>query len=158
MKGDSAFYQKILVPLDGSKKAEEALGVARELAQPLGAELHLLVAITLGQVLFADREDRLPTDFEKLGTQQLRQARAYLGEMQERYPEVEIQVVQADPRQAIVEYANANHIDLIVMTSTGKSNWERWLSGSIADSILRNAPCPVLVVRDNLLAQVTPSE
>ena len=147
-------YRKILVPLDGSPKSEQSLPVAQQLAEPMGSEVCLLVAIDLGKVLFADRTDKLPTDFDRLGEQQMREAEKYLGEVQQRLLgsgiKVSTHVEQTDPRDAILEYARSQEADLIVMTSAGKSNWMRWISGSIADQVLRSAPCPVLVVRPPL--------
>ncbi len=144
-------YKKILVPLDGSAKSELSLPVAQQLAEPMGSEVCLLVAVDLGKVLFVDRASKLPTDFEKLGNQQLNEAEKYLREVQERLSgsnlKVSIHVEQADPRDAIVTYASEAEVDLIVMASAGKSNWMRWISGSIADQVMRSSPCPVLVVR-----------
>ena len=144
-------YKKILVPLDGSTKSELALPVAQQLAEPMGSEVCLLVAVDLGKVLFVDRQSKLPTDFEKLGNQQLVEAQKYLEEVQQRLTasnlRVSVHVEQADPRDAIVGYATEQGADLIVMASAGKSNWMRWISGSIADQVMRSSSCPVLVVR-----------
>lgn len=144
-------YRKILVPLDGSPKSEQSLPVAQQLAEPMGSSLHLLVAVDLGKVLFVNRNDKLPTDFERLGNQQAAEAEKYLAEWKARLEsqtfEVTTHVEQADPRDAILNFAKSEGIDLVVMTSAGKSNWMRWISGSIADQVLRSAPCPVLVVR-----------
>ena len=148
-------YKKILVPLDGSAKSELSLPVAQQLAEPMGSEVCLLVAVDLGKVLFVDRQSKLPTDFEKLGHQQLKEAQKYLHEVQERLAgsnlKVSIHVKQADPRDAIVTYASEEGVDLIVMASAGKSNWMRWISGSITDQVMRSSPCPVLVVRPPLV-------
>ena len=144
-------YRKILVPLDGSPKSEQSLPVAQQLAEPMGSEVCLLVAVDLGKVLFVNRTDKLPTDFERLGEQQLAEAQKYLEEIQQRLQgsgiKVSIHVEQADPRDAIINFAKEEKVDLVVMNSAGKSNWMRWISGSIADQVLRSAPCPVLVVR-----------
>lgn len=150
-------YRKILVPLDGSAKSELSLPVAQQLAEPMGSEVCLLVAVDLGKVLFVERSSKLPTDFEKLGNQQLQEAQKYLHEVQERLSgsnlKVSIHVEQADPRDAIVSYAGEEGVDLIVMASAGKSNWMRWISGSIADQVLRSSPCPVLVVRPPVVTE-----
>ncbi len=144
-------YRRILVPLDGSKKSEQALPLACQLALPEGAEVVLLVAIHLGQVLFVERQDRLPTNFEQLHQQQHDEAQVYLAEhkkeLEQRGLRVGVVVCEGDPRDAILEESRQRQVDLIVMTSAGKGNWMRWLSGSIADQVLRRAPCPVLVVR-----------
>ena len=147
-------YKKILVPLDGSSKAALALETARKLLLSEGAELHLLVAVNLGQVLFADRQDKLPKDFERLGEQQMRQAGDYLAELQSQWAGSQLtchtRVEQADPREAIVNYAKDHSIDLVVMTSTTRSKLLRWVTGSVADQVLRSAPCPVYIVRPPL--------
>lgn len=152
-------YRKILVPLDGSHKSELSLPVAQQLAEPMGSEVCLLVAVDLGKVLFVDRDSSLPKDFEKLGQQQLKEAQKYLHELQERMssPELKVSthVEQCDARDAIVNYANEEGVDLIVMASAGKSNWMRWISGSITDQVLRSAPCPVLVVRPPVSNEAT---
>ena len=144
-------YRKILVPLDGSAKSELSLPVAQQLAEPLGSEVCLLVAVDLNKVLFVDRQSKLPTDFEKLSHQQLKEAQKYLHEVQERLAKdnlkCTIHVEQSDPRDAIVNYATEEGVDLIIMASAGKSNYIRWISGSIVDQVLRTSPCPVLVVR-----------
>lgn len=144
-------YKRVLVPLDGSTKSEVALNVVRQLAKTPGFQVHLLVAINMGQVLFSDRQDTLPTNFQALGNQQLEEARSYLTEIQDQLQAEGIQcqthVVQQDPRDAIPEVASQNDIELLLMASIGKSNWMRWISGSITEQVLRNAPCPVLVVR-----------
>jgi nucleotide-binding universal stress UspA family protein len=152
-------YRKILVPLDGSPKSEQSLPVAQQLAEPMGSEVCLLVAIDLGKVLFVHQNDKLPTDFERLGAQQLEQAKIYLDQVQKNLQgsgiKVSVHVVQADPRDAILELAQKEIVDLVIMTSAGKSNWMRWISGSIADQVLRSAPCPVLVVRPPLAAEAS---
>jgi len=144
-------YRRILVPLDGSKKSEQALPLACQLALAEGAEVVLLVAIHLGQVLFVERQDRLPTNFEQLSQQQHEEAGLYLSEhrkeLEQRGLKVEVVLCSGDPRDSILEESRQRQVDLIVMTSAGKGNWMRWLSGSIADQVLRSAPCPVLVVR-----------
>lgn len=144
-------YRNIVVPLDGSKKGEMSLPVARQLAESTGCTLHLVVAISMDKVLFIDRDDTLPNDFEKLGNQQMDTAAAYLAELaaalKSEGVSVETHVCHQDPAKGIVSYAKQHGADLIVLTRKIKSNLQRWLGGSVTTGILRNAPCAVMVVR-----------
>jgi nucleotide-binding universal stress UspA family protein len=49
--------------------------------------------------------------------------------------------------EAIVDFAKVNHIDLIVMSTHGRSGLSRWVYGSVAEKVLRGAHCPTLIVR-----------
>lgn len=155
-------YQKILVPLDGSVKSELSLPVVRQLVQSMHSQVYLLVSVDLGHVLFVEENATLPANLIKLKQQQVEEAKKYLEQLQERLKaegfEVHIQVEQADPRDAIRNFVLNQGIDLIVMTSAGKNNWMRWISGSIADQVLRSSPCPVLVVRPPLSEQTQASD
>ena len=59
----------------------------------------------------------------------------------------EADVVRGDPDDAIVEYAREHGADLIVMGSHGHTGLRHLLMGSVAEHVLRHAPCPVLIVR-----------
>ncbi len=150
-----ALYKKILVPMDGSPRSEEALDQAVQLASAFESELHLLLAYSFGTALFLDKsEDGLPVDMRKLKEHQRKHVEKYLQQQQERVQatDANLSIVHAavpdDPREAICAYAESNQMDLIVMNSRGSSGWVKWLVGSIAEQVLRTAPCPVLVLRD----------
>ena len=150
-------YQKILLPLDASPNSESAIPTACEMIRQFEAELHLLVAYDLGSALFLGKEDKLPVDIKKLKEHQRKQVEGYLQGQAEALKEQGIPVRWAaraeDARESICKYAAEQEIDLIIMNSQGRSGWMRWLTGSIAEEVLRHAPCPVLVVR-----QTTPAE
>jgi universal stress protein A len=57
------------------------------------------------------------------------------------------QVEVGEPVDRIIDFANAHHNDLIVMGSHGKSGISRWLFGSVAESVMRKANCPVFIVK-----------
>jgi nucleotide-binding universal stress UspA family protein len=58
-----------------------------------------------------------------------------------------VALTDQSPASAIVDYAAENAIDVIVMGTHGRGRVGRWLLGSVADRVVRTAPCPVLVVR-----------
>ena len=57
-------------------------------------------------------------------------------------------VIWGDPDQAILDTIEDEKIDLIVMTTHGRTGMQRWFYGSVANRVLRSAPCPLLLVRN----------
>jgi nucleotide-binding universal stress UspA family protein len=148
--------RKILVPLDFSPPSDQALAYARALAADSGASLHVLHVV----------EDRLlsgpwPNEVY-LG--ELPKLRATLiGDAEERLREcaklVEAEGVQVTcevaiggPTHTIVDAAATSDIDLIVMGTHGRTGLTHLLIGSVAERVIRHAPCPVLVVRERKAA------
>lgn len=150
-------YRKILLPLDGSASAETAVPVACDFAINFGAEIHLLCAFSFASPLFLGEEDSLPADLKKLKEHQRKQAESYLQKQAEIVRERGITVHCAckaeDARESICKYASQQEIDVIIMNSGERSGWMRWLTGSIAEEVLRSAPCPVLVLRPTTLPE-----
>ena len=137
---------KILVPLDGSDLAESVIPCCLDLAQRLLAEV-LLVKATEH---FGTLAPGLPPD---LGLQLQEQAQTrsfnYLESMHERFPGLKIssQAPLGPAREEIAHTATREHCDLIVMASHGREGPARWLLGSVAEAVLRQSPCPVLLLR-----------
>lgn len=150
----TAAITRLLVPLDGSHLAEAALPVATALAQRLAIPVQLIRATNAAMTLAtltgsspfpvappADIYDRLATDLES-------EATAYLGEVTARLRQEGIaaswEVRDGSP---YAEIANAiTPGDLLVMTSHGRGGVMRWLLGSVAEKLVREAPVPVLLV------------
>jgi nucleotide-binding universal stress UspA family protein len=129
----------ILVPLDGSQLAEQALPYAERLAESASARLVLSRVLPL--VVLERPED----DLESAD-----QARAYVQGVADRLTSrgrvVETTSPWADPASGILELVNSTRADLVVMATHGRSGPGRWLYGSVADEILRRAPVPVILV------------
>ena len=135
----------ILVPTDFSPCAERALDYACALAAKLGAKVHVINAI--GAVLpelSVALTDQMLSSIRHNNTAALekllagRRAQVAFGE---------VNVVDDDARDAILKAANAVHADLIVIGTHGRRGLSRMLLGSVAEDVLRRAPCPVLTVR-----------
>lgn len=142
-------YQKILVPLDGSKLAEKAIPYATELCKG-HTEVTLLQVVHIPLPLAApDVSMAVPMP----DPQELRQeALEYLENIAEELRQDGINIKTAAIEQdvtadAIVNYAKEHDIDLIVMTTHGRSGFSRLVFGSVAESVVRQAPCPVLLIR-----------
>ena len=140
-------YRRILLPLDGSALAEEALPYAITQAERFGAQLILLrVLEPLPQVPGLSKSAITQVE-EMTGAV----AREYLEGIAAGVREhgVPVQAVTLDgyPHVEIVRYAKQNQVDLIVICTRGQSGLSRWLTGSVADRVARGAGVPVLVVR-----------
>jgi nucleotide-binding universal stress UspA family protein len=139
-------YNQILVPLDQSEFAERALVHAVELARVLGSTLHLVSVVPIGDI-----SAMLAAGVAVDVSAQLDSAREYMKGIRKRViadgVEAEWDVCQGDIAEELLRYCQQQDIELIVMSTHGRSGLGRWVYGSIADRILRYATVPVLLVR-----------
>ena len=144
-------YKKILVPLDGSELAECVLPHVESIAKGCGVKNVILVRAlepyvsSYAQVYLSD-EQRKEADARAEGA-----AREYLDKVADRVKldgvEVQKRFITGSPAESIAEYATENEVDLIIISTHGRSGISRWVWGSVADRILRSACVPVLMVR-----------
>jgi nucleotide-binding universal stress UspA family protein len=133
----------ILYPTDFSDESAAAFGVACSLGKKYGAEvvvLHVAPSMTFGE--FADQA-RMAEDEEQLMDDSLRP-------IQSPEPGVRVrhQLERGDAAELIVSVAQDLGCDLIVMGTHGRNGLSRLFMGSVAEHVLRTAPCPVLTVRE----------
>jgi universal stress protein A len=135
--------QTILVPIDFSETASQALDIARALARDHGAKLVLLNAPVPPPPVH-----EVPVPETEL-TLQVEEARNQLKGMAAQITDlpVETHVMMGDAGPAIVATAKERQADLIVMGTHGRSGLSRLLMGSVAEAVLRHAPCPVLTIK-----------
>ncbi|MDZ4864791.1 MAG: universal stress protein [Gemmatimonadota bacterium] len=149
--------RRILVTLDGSLFAEEALGAAQAFAGAFGAEIVLLLVIE-PPVPVADPAGLMVIPVTVDAEKRLREsAAAYLGTVTSRLAAEGIRVTSAAVEGATVAGAvlaqvEAQGIDLLVVASHGAGGFERLVIGSVADKLVRGARIPVLVVRPETVA------
>jgi nucleotide-binding universal stress UspA family protein len=145
-------YERILVPLDGSETAEQILPHVRSLARQLQATVTLLrVTTPVNAAASAQGPDAETLDPATFAEAERLEAIAYLEELAGRMRCEQFQV-QAEQREGnaaeeIVRRAGEMTAGLIAMTTHGRSGLRRLVFGSVADAVLRGAPCPVLLVR-----------
>ena len=142
-------YERMLVPLDGSVSAEAILPFAEQVAGPLDAEM----------VLFRVLEPPSPIELVASAgvvspdTFTLRdmEAKRYLSEIERRLSKkglrVRTRVTFGSPAEEILTAAQSTSADLIAMATRGRSGIGRALFGSVAESVLRASPVPVLLIR-----------
>jgi nucleotide-binding universal stress UspA family protein len=153
--------RRILVPLDFSPPSDRALAYARAFAAEFGASLHLLhvvedrlltgpwpAEVYLGELpkvredLVKDCEHRLRESLDAL----VADGAAATGE-----------VLIGGPSHVIVEQAGVTNADLIVMGTHGRTGITHMLIGSVAERVIRHAPCPVFVVRERTAVEGVPA-
>ncbi|AMB99357.1 universal stress family protein [Aerococcus urinaehominis] len=138
-------YRKILVPVDGSDQAHEALLQAVQIAERNQAELILFTAIDdLARYGNLDSPVRLYEQVEQDSKDMLK---TYYDEVKDSQVKIEAVAMKGDPRYSVVDYANEANVDLIVMGSTGKGNIERLMMGSVSEYVVRHAHINVLIVK-----------
>ena len=140
-------YKRIVVPLDGSPLAEQALPHAVAHASKFGAEVILLKVLEpLPEAVFSAPSAVLAA--EKMSS---RLARDYLEEVaagiREQGVKVQVAQLEGKPHVEIIRYAEEQGADMIVMSTRGHSGLSRWLLGSVADRVVRGATVPVLLVQ-----------
>jgi nucleotide-binding universal stress UspA family protein len=148
---------RILVPTDFSEPSDAALDYATALARTVGASLHLLHvfddAYASASALAVEMYAPIPADLrERL----LEEGKARLREraiaLDDQGIHATAAVYTGPPAAAIADYAAAQRIDLIVMGTHGRGGVAHLLLGSVAERVVRTAPCPVLTVRSTTAA------
>ena len=140
-------YKRILLPLDGSPLAEQALPHAVAHAEHFEAELVLLrVLVPLPRPATAT-EASLKRAEGAMDTPVREYMERVAADMQERDIKVRVVAAEGRPHVQIIQWAETNQVDLIVMCTRGQSGLSRWLMGSVADRVVRGASVPVLLVR-----------
>jgi nucleotide-binding universal stress UspA family protein len=144
----SIFPTRILVATDGSREAQLALTTAADLANSTESELHVLHVGELPLVYHPERH-AYRTQYEE----QEKEAQQLLEAQVERIDGAGTTVTQAHLRmgradEEIVELAQSIDAGLIVMGSRGQGRLRRALVGSVSESVVRHAHCPVTIVRE----------
>ncbi|WIV68327.1 universal stress protein [Natrialbaceae archaeon AArc-T1-2] len=137
-------YEHVLVPTDGSEPADRAVDQAVELAARFDATLHALFVVDVDErtPLSISSEpvvEGLRTEGEKITQEAVDRAPDDL--------ETVTAVEQGEADETILAYAGDHDVDAIVMGTHGRRGLDRFLLGSVTESVLRNADCSVLVSR-----------
>jgi nucleotide-binding universal stress UspA family protein len=148
-------YQKIMVPLDGSKLAECVLPHVEEIATSCKTKQVILVSVTERIAGYRVIEDYAQPSEERLAPEAVgkkgKQAQRYLGRIAKTLEAKGIKVLTAvllgNPAEEIAIYANTKGCNLIIMASHGRSGPSRWAHGSVADKVFRASRVPILMVR-----------
>ncbi|MGE5597450.1 MAG: universal stress protein [Hyphomicrobiales bacterium] len=135
--------RRMLITLDGSDVSEEALPVAREVANAAGAEIHMIRVVNpVAEVAWTGIGPA--PDLGRITEQYSEAARAYLQRIA--LPGEHTDVLFGRPLDAILEYAQSRQCDVIAMGTHGRGGVVRLALGSTTDAVMRAADRPVLIV------------
>lgn len=150
--------QHVLVPLDGSPFAEQALQYAVSLVSETGkVTLLMVIEIPVIYSMVSPSPPILPGEMEDYEThrkKRLLRSQEYLNRIANELSvsKIDCKVINApDPAETIVETARDQQVNAIVMSTHGRRGVSRWLMGSVTQKVLHAAPCPVFVVPNRAL-------
>ena len=148
--------KKIIVPIDGSEHSNRALSYALDLAEKYSAEIKLLSVaqpvIAMGP-LYSIQPMMSPSNttmyVKEIEAAHKKMLEKALKNAKETKPQIKIskQLVNGRPAERIVEIANKESCDLIVMGSRGAGGIKEFFLGSVSDRVADEASCPVLLVK-----------
>jgi nucleotide-binding universal stress UspA family protein len=151
-------FHNILVPLDGSENAEQAVAVAGAIARRSGGVLRLVSVEELLPVLVVACSS--PDVAKEVQLEECDQLTSYLDSTAKAVRGVQggtvgTATLHGPVAPALTEYAHANAVDLLVMTTRGRRRLNRWMMGSVPDQLLRGIHVPVLLLHPRELPQPT---
>ncbi len=144
-------FGSIVVGTDGSETANEAVRQATELAKAIGANINIVSAFEpVGNQRLREERQQVPEDMQWMVNERedveatLRDATESL---QEAGVNVETYARQGDPADAILDVAEEQNADLIIVGNKGMTGAKRFLLGSVPNKVSHHAPCSVLIIR-----------
>lgn len=141
--------QSIIVGTDGSPSAEVAVRRAIEVAKGSGAVVHLVTAfpdVPSYRERIASSAKRDPINLREVAESVLARA---AGELTSQGVDVETSAREGDAANVILDVAQEQNADLIVVGARGLTGFERFLLGSVSSKLSHHAPCSVMIVRED---------
>ena len=144
-------FRSIVVGTDGSETAGEAVRQATELAKAIGASVYLVSAFEpVGNQRLREERQQVPEDMSWMVNER-EDVNATLKEAEEKIKEAGVDVEtfarQGDPADAILDVAEEQNADLIIVGNKGMTGAKRFLLGSVPNKVSHHAPCSVLIIR-----------
>lgn len=155
----------VLIPLDGSQLAEKAIDIAKTVLKQQGKITLVTVVQQISTPIFSDPTSdglsEIAAEANYLeGVDS--EIRAYIDRVAKNLQlngyEVEIEVAGGDPADVILAFAEKSHVDMVVMSTHGRSGLDRLLFGSVTNKVVNNSHCPVIVVPNREHAKVEDTE
>ena len=149
-------YNRILVPLDGSKLAECVFPHVESISRDCKVKDVILFRVCEPPSVGADYPASMPTSWEEhvneVNNYSQEQCGLYLKDAEKQLKDlglsnIKLEARLGDPATEIADYASKNEIDLIIMASHGRSGPSRWAYGSVADKVFRITCVPILMIR-----------
>ncbi|MDD2341051.1 MAG: universal stress protein [Tissierellia bacterium] len=145
---EGSVFKKILVATDGSENAERAASYGINIAKATGAEVHVLYVISTKHAVTTRTVMGWSEAFEEYLANKGGVAIANVEKLgKEAGVKVEPVFLKGIPADKILGYAEENNIDFIVMGTHGLTGIQRYLIGSVAETVVRHSKVPVMVIR-----------
>jgi len=147
MREVGKMYKKILVPLDGSELAKKALDHAEKLAKTFDAEIILFQVVPF-MPIYGSPELVTPLIVDEKQKEAVERYLANLVEEMKKRGHKVTTMVRTGQQVAveIIDFAKESGVDLIVMSTHGRSGITRWVLGSVAHKVLTRAETPILLI------------
>lgn len=137
-------YKKILLPLDGSKFAEKAVNDAIFIAKSSNAEIILLTVVENSFLV------GLPADNTTMEINKLLETEAQknIDKIKKHLDDIKTTTIikEGSPAEAILKTIEKENIDLVIMGSSGKKGFEKFIIGSVTDKVVNSARCKIMVI------------
>ena len=143
-------YKNIMIATDGSENVKRAVSSGVEIAELSGAKLyvvHVVPTVHSSSMPIGSRMPRWDEAYEILKDEGNKALEDVKEVAKEESIEVEGVLLEGHPGDELIEFAENNDIDMIVMGTLGRTGIERFLLGSVADNVVRHSNVEVLVVR-----------
>ena len=140
-------FKKILIATDGSKRTQNAVETGIEIARQHNSKVYAVYVVdtvtftSIPMDVTWENMYQLLKDEGEEAVNRVKEAAKGL--------DVETHVLEGNPAVEITKFAKDNGVDLIVVGTLGKSGIDRLLLGSVAEKVVRIAPCPVLVIKSS---------
>lgn len=143
-------YEKILFPVDGSDVSRNAVKDSVDMVKKLGSTVRLIYVLDASMMAVPDPEtglvdiSALRDSFRAVGNNSLKEAEDI---MKSGGVEVETSLLEGDVHETILDEIDRWGADLVIMGTHGRRGFNRFLLGSVAESVARRAGCGVLLMR-----------
>lgn len=141
-------FKKILIATDGSENAERAASYGVDIGRATGAEVYALYVVSTEHAETTRTVMGWTDAFEEYLANKGGAATGYVQNLgRDAGVKVEPVYLRGSPAEKILEYAEENNIDLIVMGTQGLTGIKKFLIGSVAEKVLRHSKVPVMIIR-----------
>ncbi len=147
----NSLYRNIVIATDGSENSQRAISCGVEIAKLSGATVHALYVVDTPSMI----SETWTAGKEMVHELIIREGKKVLSKVKKIIEDSRVEVkevlLEGYPSEEIINFAENNNMDLIVMGTLGKTGLERFLVGSVAENVVRNSKVPVMVIRNESL-------
>lgn len=142
----SKLYKRILIATDGKEYTKNSIDHGIEQAKNSGAKLYAFYVIDTVAYASVPMDSAWESELERLKQEGKAATKYVTDKAQAMGLEADRVIVEGRPADEIINYAENNSIDLIIMGTSGKNWWNRFLQGSVVEKVVHNSKIPVLIV------------